>query len=379
MNKKMIIIISILVVLLLGAGGVKILINRQNYNELKNIDENYIEEKNEVDKEIAESIINKETENSSNEIVYNGKKYIMDKEGYYSYQKAYKALLMIEQSSASLIHYYFIDDISNDGVPELIIIRGNSESDLELCVYAYDVVSHTQYFVGNYIAPYVQVYDRANKAGLAVISTYGDEEYIRELEIKNFALTDVVADDPQEAIKYYKNNNKIVTYQIDDYTPLNNESGNENKKDVIGINASNASYRECYMSQLQNDKYEKNNIAGYYVYDINSDDIPELIEYKGKSGDTLKIYVYSYDEILHTIYYVGNYYAPASVCYSRYNNKNGITIYSMFHGIETYYDLEIKNKLLISNQCNDIENFKKHKSENELKNYDINDTKVFEY
>ena len=50
MNKKMIIIISILVVLLLGAGGVKILINRQNYNELKNIDENYIEEKNEVDK-----------------------------------------------------------------------------------------------------------------------------------------------------------------------------------------------------------------------------------------------------------------------------------------------------------------------------------------
>lgn len=196
---------------------------------------------------------------------------------------------------------------------------------------------------------------------------------------KNHVLTEVTTDDPQEAIKYYKGTEKIATYQVDDYTPLETENNNKKFEDVIAVNAANATYRECYSLQLQYEKYNKNNrIACYYVYDMDSNGIPELIVVKGKSGDTMHTYVYSYDDILHTSYFVGEYFTPLGNIYSTYN-KEGITVHSSLHGIETYTDLKIQNKLLINNTCEDIENFKRHKSETELKMYDIDTLYPFEY
>ena len=89
-------------------------------------------------------------------------------------------------------------------------------------------------------------------------------------------------------------------------------------------------------------------------------------------------YVYSYDDILHTSYFVGEYFTPLGNIYSTYN-KEGITVHSSLHGIETYTDLKIQNKLLINNTCEDIENFKRHKAETELKMYDIDTLYPFEY
>ena len=380
-KKKIIIVISAIAALLLGFGIYKGVTYIKSYNQLKEINEDNKE--NETIKEkatIKEVTSENVTEDDKNKVTYNGKNYSVDNESFYSYQSAYRALLLIEQSTKSNIHYYFLDDIDNsNGVPELIIVRGNTENELELCIYSYDDVEHTQYLVGCYIAPYAQVYDRANMPGLAIIATYGDKEDIKDLTIKNHVLTEVTTDDPQEAIKYYKGTEKIATYQVDDYTPLETENNNKKFEDVIAVNAANATYRECYSLQLQYEKYNKNNrIACYYVYDMDSNGIPELIVVKGKSGDTMHTYVYSYDDILHTSYFVGEYFTPLGNIYSTYN-KEGITVHSSLHGIETYTDLKIQNKLLINNTCEDIENFKRHKAETELKMYDIDTLYPFEY
>ena len=111
-KKKIIIVISAIAALLLGFGIYKGVTYIKSYNQLKEINEDNKE--NETIKEkatIKEVTSENVTEDDKNKVTYNGKKYSVDNESFYSYQSAYRALLLIEQSTKSNIHYYFLDDM----------------------------------------------------------------------------------------------------------------------------------------------------------------------------------------------------------------------------------------------------------------------------
>lgn len=139
-----------------------------------------------------------------------------------NYKNVYLKLVQTESSSLQGIHYYYLNDMDDDSIPELIIAKGESGATINLYIYSIDTSTQSLYCAGSFFAPLAECYDRGDFPGIAVIGRLGTAEVCEDVLLENKALTRSTSIGQAISIDHYRSKGQLPYYAISDFSPLIN-------------------------------------------------------------------------------------------------------------------------------------------------------------
>lgn len=148
----------------------------------------------------------------------------IDGEGY---NPAYREILRREALFPKSFQSYYVYDLDDNGIPELLITKGNTEDTIKCTVYAYDKRGNVAYYAGSFSAPQVGFYDNISAAGIVALTKLGVSYDVRGITLENGELVvEETLDDESEAIDRYRSEMPLLTsHAITDLEVLKGNTG----------------------------------------------------------------------------------------------------------------------------------------------------------
>lgn len=175
------------------------------------------------------------------------------------YNRAYLEIVKSEATAPQPFHYYYVQDLNEDGIPELLLAKGKTETDMDLLVYAYDEKEKSAYKADQFFAPQAACYDDLAGPGVVVLMQQGEQTSTITIQMEGHELVHITTDDEEEAIHRYREDIPLLTsYKITDTSVLEGDTGffRATKSDILGARYEILDCR-TEVSSSQDDFYEE--------------------------------------------------------------------------------------------------------------------------